>query len=63
MTHSTPRGSEGERAAVKQVATPVPVLGRLVDNLEQNISVGAFIYFLSPGQKQEICSRQTGSLQ
>ena len=39
MTHSSPGGAEGERPAVKQVPTPVPVLGGLVHNLITGIHV------------------------
>ena len=35
---SSPGGPEGERAAVEQVPTPVPVLGSLVHDLKQQIS-------------------------
>ena len=33
VTHSSPGGAEGEGPAVKQIPTPVPVLGSLVHNL------------------------------
>lgn len=37
VAHSSPGGSEGERAAVKQVPTPVSVFSSLVDDLKTKI--------------------------
>ena len=39
VTHGAPGGSEGQRAAVKQVSTAVSVLGGLVDNLDTNPAI------------------------